>query len=69
MDYLRSGSVQHLPNVGEALGNTATFSQLFGHQQFPVTETYKLAIGNAANSADVLIGHFPAPNYRYAQHH
>jgi len=60
VDHLGSCGLQHFAEVGETLGNTETFAQLFGHQQFAVTERHDFAIGHAVNGQDVLVGNFAA---------
>ena len=65
---LRAGRLQHFLNIGKTFRNPQSFPQLFGHEQFPITESRNLAIRNPMNGLNVLVGDLTAANDSYAKH-
>ena len=68
MDDVRRSRLQHVPRIGKALGDSKTFSQLFGHERFLIAQCYNLAIRNPADGLYMLIGDFAATDYRDTEH-
>src|SRR5438477_5944332 len=68
MDYLGCANSQRFLQIRKALADAETFTQLLGHEQFPIAESYDLAIRHPLNRRDMLICHLPASNNCYTKH-
>jgi hypothetical protein len=67
VNYVGRNGCEHFYHIGKALRNSATLTELLGHQQFPIAERDDPATGDAINGLHMLISNFPAAGNGYTK--
>src|SRR5437868_7952816 len=63
VNHIRRGRLQHLLRIGKTCRDPKAFPQLLCHQRFPIANRYNLAVRNAMNGLNMLVGTLSATNY------
>ena len=68
MNDIWRGSLQHFSQIGKTCGNSEALPQLLRHERFPIANRHNLAIRNAMNGLNMLVGNLSATDYRDPEH-
>src|SRR6266516_6852679 len=66
---VRRARSEHFVNIGKALRNAKTFTELPGHERFQIAESNNTATGNSTDRFHVLVRNFAATDERDSQGH
>ena len=59
--------MQHLLQIGETSGNPKALAKLVSHVWFPIANHHNLAVRNAMNGLNMLVGNLSTTDYRYTE--
>jgi hypothetical protein len=55
--------LQHFTRIRKAHSNPTAFTQLLGHERFPIAKSDNFTIRNAMDGLEVLVGYLSATDY------